>query len=349
MLDLACTLRRSSRFAVLLGLVAAASLGGSATVGCAAPSTEEDTDETSSGLTDISDCYDSGTTRHAAALEADGYASAGTSTYEVVYYRFGANHYWKTVTARRYEKGTSVRYATCKGVVASPVPLTASPISLTGQFYRYGCADAACRSYDWKSPFPGKATITPKSFGLRHLGGGAQLTVHIQATPGGTRPGESRIDEEVVLEKNGNAWSNAEKMISLEAVDDRFTAASITTRPKAYDPYDPAGTSLYHRYQFRFSSPVTPSASVKTVTLLDRAATSGIRAVPATLKFSPDEAGRVKIQNASSFAVRFEPTMGTAGTFQPGEDVTLDVGLPSLLRLTDTSGTALVVYLDLQP
>jgi hypothetical protein len=304
---------------------------------------DEPTDVAESAYNDISGCYASGNATHEAALTAQGYTKTGTAKYEVVWYQFGSSSYWKEVEAQRYEKAGSVRYATCKGIVASPMRLGTGPITLTGKYHPYTCKHPCMpQNYGWQDGPGGTATVEPKELGLAQLGGGARLTVHVKAVHG-TR----KIDEDVILQQNGTSWSNTERMVWLDIVGEKIVAAKITTRPPSYDPYDPAGTKLNGRDQFRFQDANASTPSVKTVTFVDLPQASGVRAVPASLTFAPSEGSVVELVNASTFPLAFTPSMGTAGSFQPNERITLQVGLPSIIRVKPYPEGEIIVDLKL--
>ena len=67
--------------------------------------------------TDISNCFEPTMEKYAAQLVQEGYTFMGTFPYEVVYYRYGSNYYWKTVHAKKF-KSTDGRlvFAKCDGV-----------------------------------------------------------------------------------------------------------------------------------------------------------------------------------------------------------------------------------------
>lgn len=303
----------------------------------------DDSATSESEVADISNCDDARAVSNASVLESQGFTPAGTTTYEVLYYQFGSNHYWKNVRAFRYEKGASVRYATCKGIVASPIE--PSNITLDGKYFEYTCSyPCSPQTYGWMYPSAGKATVTPKAFVLDSQGA-AMLTVHVTARVAPRSPNEPlrKIDEDVILSQSGSSWSNRQRIVSLQIQAGKITGATITTRPSRYDPYDPGGARLYNRSQFQFADPsATPDAGVKTVTLVELPDASGVRVDPPSLAFSPAEGRQVRLLNKTSSPVRYEPSLGTPGELGPTESATIDVGLPSILRLATATAEAIV-------
>lgn len=305
--------------------------------GCSSTA-EEELEDSASALSVT--CSNTARERNGHGLESLGFQQNGTRPYEYKWHQSGSHSYWREATALRYEKGSRVAYATCHDTLVSPLPLGA--VTLTGEYYQYKCVRQPCLAYDWTAPTPGTATIEVKDFGLKQLGGAAQLVVRVHAGWG-----PSVIDKDVMLTKSGDVWSNREGTVSFTVQNDSIVASTITTSPPFDDSLDATGRRLAKPLQFRSDDGSASVAALKTVAIVD--GPSGIKASPSSLTFAGDEAGKIRLINSSSYSVVYASANTTPGSLARREAIELSVGIPAVLELDPGFGEPVVVTLKVAP
>lgn len=295
---------------------------------------------------DISNCYDNQTRDNSKILQSQGFTQTGSQKFEVVSYRYADHVYWKEVTANRFEKNGQVSYATCYGIVSSPLLINGQTQTLQGDFYSYGAYRdfSGLLQFGWTDPRPGMAFAQAKDFQLDRLGGGALLTLHVTAKKSSNS--KSAMDEDLVLAQSGTGWSAVQKIISLQIENNQITASTITTRPPHYDPYDPTGTDLTGRDQFR-SGTMTPALSKKVI-IENLPAKTGIQLSTGPLiTFAHNETPTMEFVNTSAGSVAVTATAASPGFFRlnPGEKMTMTAAVPGLIQLQPDSGAEIILEL----